>query len=188
VQRGQRSEFETVCLCPTFCLARSFRTTYSAMSHHFYYHVYLAESLGGGNSDHHAIFVERSLPSKKSGEIKSDEQPAQFLYQVKGSIAQGMTYEFREAREEDFCLGQTLLGMVDADDFNCIDRVCSSLPPPKKQFHGPKRLFPRERLYKCQAWTRDALRALEAEGILRNAHGVSWQSIHEGRRTETWSI
>lgn len=151
------------------------------------YQVYLAESLGGGNSDHHALLVELCLPCNL-GETKSSDQPIRFLYQVKGSIAQGMTYEFREAREEDFCLGKTLLGMVDADDFNCIDRVCSSLPPPKKQFHGPKRLFPREKLYKCQAWTRDALRLLEAEGVLRNPYGVPWQIIHEGRRTETWSI
>ncbi|KAK4235102.1 hypothetical protein C8A03DRAFT_18100 [Achaetomium macrosporum] len=144
------------------------------------YNVYLAESLGGGKSDHHAILVERDVPAK-TGEPR-------FLYQVKGSIAQGMTYEFRGAREDDFMLGKTLLGSVDADNFNCIDRICSSVPPPKKQFHGPKRLYPREKLYKCQAWTRDALGALETEGILRNPHGIPWQEIHEGRRTDTWSI
>jgi hypothetical protein len=142
------------------------------------YNVYLAESLGGGKSDHHAILVEPSnmAPGNRS---------RGFLYQVKGSIA---AYEFRDAREDDFSLGKTLLGTVDADDFNCIDRVCSALPPPKKQFHGLKRLYPREKLYKCLAWTRDALRALEAEGTLRSLHGMPWHEIHEGRRTETWSI
>jgi hypothetical protein len=148
------------------------------------YNVYLAESLGGGKSDHHAILVEPTVSPNtalKTGRLG-------FLYQVKGSIAQGMTYEFRDARKDDFCLGKTFLGTVDADNFNCIDRVCSALPPPKKQFHGPKRLYPREKLYKCQAWTRDALRALEAEGVLRNPYWMSWHEIHEGRRTETWSI
>jgi hypothetical protein len=144
------------------------------------YNVYLAESLGGGKSDHHAILVARDIPSKT--------REPRFLYQVKGSIAQGMTYEFREAREDDFMLGKTWLGTVEAEDFNCIDRICSSVPPPGKQFDGPRRLYPRKKLYKCQAWTRAALRALEAEGILRNPHGMSWEVIHESRRTETWSI
>ncbi len=151
------------------------------------YSVYLAESLGGGTSDHHAILVE---DNPRSDDVASSNslKPARFLYQAKGSIAQGMTYEFRHARDDDVCLARTLLGAVDADDFNCIDRICSAVPPPKKQFHGPKRLFPREKLYKCQAWTRDALGAMEREGILRNIHGFPWQDIHEARRTETWSI
>jgi hypothetical protein len=147
------------------------------------YNLYLAESLGGGNSDHHATLVEQAA--------SRDPTPSKFrhfIFQVKGSIAQGMTYEFRDVREEDVFLGKTLLGTVDADDFNCIDRICAALPPPKQQFHGPKRMYPREKLYKCQAWTRDALRALAAEGILKDPHGVPWQDIHEGRRTETWSI
>lgn len=141
------------------------------------YNVYLAESLGGGTSDHHAILVEQA----------GREAPC-FLYQVKGSIAQGMVYEFRTANDEDFFLGRTLLGTVEADDFNCIDRICAAVQPPKKQFHGPKRLYPREKLYKCQAWTRDALRSMAAEGILRDLHGIPWSAIHEGRRTDTWSI
>ncbi|KAK4043898.1 hypothetical protein C8A01DRAFT_31996 [Parachaetomium inaequale] len=148
------------------------------------YNVYLAESLGGGNSDHHAILLEPAASRSTAHGI----EPSCFIFQVKDSVAQGMTYEFRDARDEDFFLGKTLLGTVDADDFNCIDRVCAALPPPKKQFHGPKRLYPREKLYKCQAWTRDALRALAAEGVLRNPYGVPWQDIHEGRRTGTWSI
>ena len=151
------------------------------------FNVYLAESLGGGTSDHHAIFVEGNLPSDGVA-CSNTLRPARFLYQVKGSIAQGMTYEFRDARDDDVCLARTLLGTVDGDDFNCIDRICSAVPPPKKQFHGPKRLFPRQKLYKCQAWTRDALAAMERGGILRNIHGVPWQDIHEARRTETWSI
>ncbi|KAK4152174.1 hypothetical protein C8A00DRAFT_16477 [Chaetomidium leptoderma] len=148
------------------------------------FNVYLAESLGGGNSDHHAILLERVVPQHATPCTKNPN----FLYQVKGSIAQGMTYEFRDARPEDTFLGKTLLGTVDADDVNCVDRICSSVPPPKKQFHGPKRLYPREKLYKCQAWTRDALRAMETQGILTSPHGVPWQHIHEARRTETWSI
>ncbi len=161
------------------------------------YAVYLAESLGGGNSDHHAILVEAVTTSTprttttQSTPAKTDTThppPTRFLYQVKGSIAQGMEYEFREARPEDSYLGKTLLGTVDADDFNCIDRVCSLIPAPKKQFNGPKRLYPREKLYKCQAWTRDALEKLEAEGILRSPHGVAWQEIREARRTNTWCL
>ena len=162
------------------------------------YAIYLAESLGGGNSDHHAILVELMTKSGASTPITQSttaastaathQPPTGFLYQVKGSIAQGMEYEFREARAEDFYLGKTLLGTVDADDFNCVDRVCSSLPPPKKQFNGPKRLYPREKLYKCQAWTRDVLGKFEAEGVLKCPHAVPWREIHEGRRTETWSI
>jgi hypothetical protein len=148
------------------------------------YNVYLAESLGGGNSDHHALLVEQVV---RPNAVPTNKM-ARFLYQVKGSIAQGMEYEFRYANDEDFFLGKTLFGTVDAADFNCIDRVCSALPPPKKQFHGPKRLYPREKLYKCQAWTRDALRALEVGGVLQSPHGVSWQEIHEGRRADTWSI
>jgi len=164
------------------------------------YAIYLAESLGGENSDHHAIPVEpiatstldtymtTTTPSTITPTATIHPPPTRFLYQVKGSIAQGMTYEFREARPEDSYLGKTLLGTVDADDFNCIDRVCLSTPAPKKQFNGPKRLYPREKLYKCQAWTRDVLGKLEAERVLRSLHGVSWRGIHETRRTETWSV
>jgi hypothetical protein len=148
------------------------------------YNIYLAESLGGGKGDHHAILVENAALQPTT----PNTNPRAFLYQVKGSIAQGMTYEFRDAREEDSFLGKTLLGTVEENDFNCIDRICASLPAPKKQFNGPKRLFPREKLYRCQAWTRDALQALEDERVLRNLHGALWQGIHEGRRTETWSI
>lgn len=99
-----------------------------------------------------------------------------------------MTYEFRDARDEDSFLGKTLLGTIEYGNFNCLDRICAALPPPKKQFDGARRLLPREKLYQCQAWTRDALQALENGGVLKGLHGVAWQGIHEGKGIETWSI
>ncbi|CAJ2512769.1 Uu.00g008880.m01.CDS01 [Anthostomella pinea] len=121
------------------------------------YKLYLAVSFGMGPQDHHSILIE----TDEVGAIGNAH-----IYQVKGNIQAGMTYDHRPAREDDINLGQTLLGLVSAFNFERVDQICREIPVPKKQFNGHKRLYPREPLRRCQEWTKEALEALTREGVL----------------------
>ena len=63
----------------------------------------------------------------------------------------------------------TLLGAVDKADLDQFRQVCQSIPPPKKQFEGPKRLYSKEPLRRCQEWTVEAIDALKVQGILKTS-------------------
>jgi hypothetical protein len=39
-------------------------------------------------------------------------------------------------------------------------------PLQKKQFEGPRRLYPGEPIRRCQEWTKEAVETLAAEGVL----------------------
>ncbi|KAI6865386.1 hypothetical protein KC343_g8763 [Hortaea werneckii] len=121
--------------------------------------VYKAESPGMPR-DHHAIFVETNIGT--SGRI----------FHVTGTIAQGMLYEEKEITFPDVSYSQedmTLLGAVDKADLDQFRQVCQSIPPPKKQFEGPKRLYPKEPLRRCQEWTVEAIDALKIHGVLKTS-------------------
>ncbi|KAG7117504.1 hypothetical protein HYQ46_011095 [Verticillium longisporum] len=125
--------------------------------------VYLVESIGAPNN-HHAIFV---LTNEKDG--------SGYKFHVKGSIQLGMLYEATEHhRPEDSpeYLGKSCLGWVDVNDYPRVNDICTGVPPPKKQFRGPKRLYPKEPLRRCQEWVKEAIQALESNGVLHRSTPV----------------
>ncbi|TIA27791.1 hypothetical protein D6C78_11010 [Aureobasidium pullulans] len=90
-------------------------------------------SYAGAPRDHHAIFVE-SKPDQ-SGQI----------FQVAGDIQSGMRYESKPAKKpEDSATFQAklFLGSVSIAEYDRIDVECRKVPPPAKQFNGPKRINP----------------------------------------------
>jgi len=123
------------------------------MSHNVYRVAFL-----GTPRDHHVIFVETKVDG--SGVI----------FQVRGDIQNGMTYEFKDGKKpEDSAsfVSKTPIGKVSLADVPRIDPICKRIPPPPKQFNGPKRINPSIPLRRCQEWTQEAVQALQNEGILK---------------------
>ncbi|EKD13856.1 hypothetical protein MBM_08057 [Drepanopeziza brunnea f. sp. 'multigermtubi' MB_m1] len=60
----------------------------------------------------------------------------------------------------------TSLGEMAATDWDRIGEIRGGIPAPKKQFDGPKSLYPEEPLRRCQEWTREAIQAWTAAGAL----------------------
>lgn len=121
------------------------------------YNVYRV-SYAGLPRDHQAIFVETN--DDQSGHV----------FQVTGDIQNGMTHNDKPAKKpEDSASYQSKqhIGKIAAADFARIKRTCESIPAPKKQFEGPRRLYPNEPLRRCQEWTQEAINALVNEGILK---------------------
>ncbi|OAQ96624.1 hypothetical protein LLEC1_06930 [Akanthomyces lecanii] len=118
--------------------------------------VYRSISLGAPR-DHHAIFVENE--NGGSGTV----------LQATGNIQTGMTFEIKRNHRPETSLHffrKDYLGWVAAEDLHRVEQACAGIPPPKKQFDGPRRLFPDEPLRRCQEWTREAIDALVTGGIL----------------------
>jgi len=108
--------------------------------------------------DHHAIFIETAADGTG------------YIFQVTGDIQNGMKYECKESRKPEASGSfstKTPLGEIAATDWDRIGELCSSIPPPKKQFQGPKRLYPKEPLRHCQDWTQEAIQALTTAGVLQ---------------------
>ena len=122
------------------------------------YRVYRVASLGVPRN-HHVIFVETGPDG--SGDIVN----------VVGDVQNGMTFEHQanQPRPETDAtfVEKWFLGQASVGDFSGLVEVCEALPPPKKQFDGPRRLFPGEPLRRCQEWTTDAIQALRIQGVLR---------------------
>ena len=122
-----------------------------------FYNVFLAAFIGAPR-DHHAIYVETSADG------------AGYIFQVTGDIQNGMKYECKPGKKPENSAsfsGKTYLGWIDVTHWNQIGDICSRVPPPKKQFKGPKKLFPKEPLRRCQDWTREAIQALTDAGVLQ---------------------
>lgn len=121
------------------------------------YSIFLIASIGAPRN-HHALFLETDPPSK-SGTILN----------VVGNIQAGMAFEERQSGDpetSDTFVGKTYLGDVRAGDVERVREVCRWNPAPGKQFDGPRRLFPGEKLRRCQEWTAETVGLLEEEGVL----------------------
>ncbi|KKZ64411.1 hypothetical protein EMCG_09599 [[Emmonsia] crescens] len=121
------------------------------------YNVYLIISTGMPR-DHHALFVE-SNPATGSGHI----------YQVTGNVQNGMVFEDKPSEPPDqqpTFHSKTLLGTVRGDYEKAFKDVCLGTEPPKKQFDGPRRLYPTDPIRRCQEWAAEAIRALSSAGVL----------------------
>lgn len=119
--------------------------------------VYLVSYVGAPR-DHHAIFVETN--SDLSG----------YIFQVTGDIQRGMSFGHKSAKKpEDSAsfVAKSRIGTVSETDFARVQSVIEKIPPPPKQFNGPKRINPNEPLRRCQEWTNEAIQALKDEGILQ---------------------
>lgn len=85
-----------------------------------------------------------------------------------------MVFEEKDLKFPDFSYSyenMMLLGAVDKADIDQFRQVCLSIPPPKKQFEGPKRLYPKEALRHCQQWVAEAIDALKGQGVLKASQG-----------------
>lgn len=125
------------------------------------YQVYLAEYFGVPRN-HHAIFVETHEDGKDSG----------FIYQVTGTIQQGMNYEFKKARSLELSasfLESHHLGTVSESNYPRVEQICKQVLPPEKQYNGPRKINPALPLRTCQEWCQDAISALEKERVLEKA-------------------
>lgn len=136
------------------------------------YNVYLL-SPAGMPRNHHAIFIETNLPTTGCGHI----------YQVTGNIQTGMIYEDKPTtsppEEDPSFIDKVVIGIVDATATTTSTATVTAMlesirsilrgnvPPPKKQFDGPRRLFPQEPIRRCQEWTAEAINALVEAGALK---------------------
>lgn len=123
------------------------------------YKVWRIDSLGMPRN-HHAIFIETDAQS--GGGI---------LLQVTGSIQDGMEFTDQQTgKPQDVdasFIGRTLLGRVAVHDVDRMRAACRGNPPPAKQFDGPRRINPGEKLRRCQEWTAETVEVLRRGGVLR---------------------
>ncbi|EGD86028.1 hypothetical protein H112_06951 [Trichophyton rubrum D6] len=112
------------------------------------YSVYRVASAGLPR-DHHAIFVETSENGEKTGH----------LFQVKGNIQNGMSFEQRPEGQPE-----ASSSFIDKQEIGA--GICEGIPPPRKQFEGAKRLYPKEPIRRCQEWTAEAIQALKEAQVL----------------------
>lgn len=130
------------------------------------YNVYLG-TYQGLPRDHHAIWIETGV---RVTALDGEQRPGGEKVQVTGNIQQGMQHEVKAEVAPKLSqdgIDQTLIGVIATTDLDKLKEICRSIPPPKKQFEGPRRLYPNETLYRCQEWTRDAIKALQAADVLR---------------------
>jgi hypothetical protein len=96
------------------------------------FHNVFRVSYTGMPRDHYVIFVETH--NDLSGHV----------YQVTGDIQNGMSFESATFQSK------TLIGKVTAAKLSRINDICQGIPPPKKQFQGPHRLYPEKPIRRCQ--------------------------------------
>ena len=123
------------------------------------YTVYRVEYLGLPRN-HHAIFVETNEQGNYTGH----------LFQVTGDIQQGMSFEDKPAKQPENSGSyqeKLQIGTVTHMNYPQIKTICESIPPPRKQFAGPKRIYPNEPLRRCQEWTAEATQALVDAHVLQ---------------------
>ncbi|PLB45974.1 hypothetical protein P170DRAFT_439675 [Aspergillus steynii IBT 23096] len=109
--------------------------------------------------DHQLLFVETHESGPHSGH----------KYHVIGNIQEGMTFNHRAAgppEEEPVFFTKQLLGRVAVADYPRFLAVCETVPVPKKQFQGAKRLYPSEPLRRCGEWADEATKKLLEEGVI----------------------
>lgn len=126
------------------------------------YDVFWVES-AGMPINHVAIFVETHELGPGTGHS----------FQVSGNIQQGMYHNHRlgkkpEEDEQSAFISKRFLGRVSRAvyDNGNFRQVCDLVEAPPKQFEGPKRLFPGQKLIRCGEWAEDAVKKLRSEGIL----------------------
>lgn len=116
-------------------------------------------SYAGMPRDHHAIFVRTGEHEPTSGHI----------FQVTGNIQTGMRFEDKSAKDPVLSgsyVSHMTIGRVSVANYPHVLDICKNIPPPEKQFNGPRRIDPRKPLRRCQEWTAEAIAALVAARVL----------------------
>ncbi|OIW34631.1 hypothetical protein CONLIGDRAFT_688526 [Coniochaeta ligniaria NRRL 30616] len=119
-----------------------------------HYPAYLATYLGH-RDDHHAVYVETGID--KGGH----------LFHVTGDIRIGMVFWQPHPFDTTAGLSVQHIGWISHDKLVEIRVVCETIPPPPRQYEGPKRLVPRHAIRHCQHWAADAIAALRERAILQ---------------------
>ncbi|KAK3322620.1 hypothetical protein B0H66DRAFT_620322 [Apodospora peruviana] len=123
------------------------------------YRVFRIQRIGMPRN-HHAIFVETAPVSGQGRD-----------FHVTGSIQQGMVYEEKHSdRPEDnpLFVSKAEIGWIANTSWHQhVSEICRSIPPPAKQFDGPRRLLPsHQSLRRCMEWVDEAVEALREAGVL----------------------
>ena len=100
--------------------------------------------------DHHYIFIETHEQGSMTGPP----------FHVIDNIQEGMVSNHPfcgKPKDEPVFLPKVRIGAVriDEDEDGRLLSVCQEIEVPKKQFQEAKRLFPEERLRRCQEWAGD---------------------------------
>ncbi|KAI9374474.1 hypothetical protein BJX61DRAFT_294245 [Aspergillus egyptiacus] len=125
------------------------------------YTAYRVAETGLSPRDHHYIFIETHEDGPLTGH----------RFHVIGNIQEGMAFNHRaciKPEDEPVFLTKEKLGVVRVQDYESglFLRVCEEVEVPKKQFDGPRRLFPKEKLRRCQEWADEAVELLVERGVL----------------------
>lgn len=129
--------------------------------------VYTVESLGNGERNHIAIYIETD-PSTPQDSTRGH------LYHVTGTILNGMKYDPRETQDperlpEHIPGSKKLIATIAREDLARFEsECCLAVPPPKAQVTlSGKRLYPGEPLYRCRDWLLDVERVAVEKGIFK---------------------
>ncbi|KAL4805953.1 hypothetical protein BDV18DRAFT_140214 [Aspergillus unguis] len=125
------------------------------------YPAYLIAEISLGPQDHHYIFIQTGEDGPGTGH----------RFHVIGNIQEGMEFNQRPCiipENEPVFLSKTPIGAVSVTDYKSgkFLSICEEIEVPKKQFQGPKRLFPKERLRRCQEWAAEAIEMLKERRVL----------------------
>ena len=120
-----------------------------------FYNVYLV-TYAGLPRDHHAILIH-------------EVDGAGRVYQVTGNIQEGLSFETSTEKPEESAEfpDKTQIGTVTAANNQRIEGICQNVPSPKKHFDGHRRLYPTEKIRRCQQWNAETIEALRAAEVLQ---------------------
>ncbi|KAL4883042.1 hypothetical protein BJY04DRAFT_216755 [Aspergillus karnatakaensis] len=126
------------------------------------YSAYRIAETSLGPQDHHYIFIETNEDGPLTGH----------RFHVIGNIQEGMTFNHRPCivpEDEPVFQSKDRIGIVTMEDYESgkVQAICEEVEVPKKQFQGAKRLFPKERLRRCQEWADEAVALLRERAVLR---------------------
>ncbi|KAL5335809.1 hypothetical protein BJX70DRAFT_308096 [Aspergillus crustosus] len=125
------------------------------------YSAYLIAETSLGPLDHYYIFIETNEDGPQTG----------YRFHVIGNIQEGMTFNHRPCiipEDEPVFQSKKKIGVVSGEDYESgkFLGICEEVEVPKKQFQGAKRLFPKEKLRRCQEWANEAVALLKEKGVL----------------------
>lgn len=99
--------------------------------------------------DHHALFVETHEAGAQTGHVYNEQETTE------------------EPEKSPVFADKKLIGTVSHADYPRFLAVCQTIPVPKKQFDGAKRLYPKEPLRRCQEWAKEAIEALVEQRVIQ---------------------
>lgn len=130
------------------------------------YNVYVQQYLGAPRD--HVSLVVVTDPEKMAGE----------MYHVEGNIQTVMNYFHKKAQAPLQSVSfqkRMYVEQVTAANLPKVQQICASIPPPAKQYDGPKLLVPKDQVRRCGEWTKEAVAALKAAKVVVGQSGA-WET------------